>query len=89
MKKVSIDPIIFTAAPNYKCVVISCLLTNSGYNEALWKKLMLKTNYYVKNTWLKTLTNFPVFMKCGSFTGSLAKTPIVIGLPQKLFAGEF
>ena len=59
MIPISINNLIYNACPQFVSVQFECDVTNSDYNDALWREIESFTNYFRNNYKIKDINKFP------------------------------
>lgn len=75
MKKVSIEPTIYVAAPNFHALIVSCNLTNSEYNDGLWQELNAEIEQFRKKFVVADINKLPGIFEMRQLYKKLGKDP--------------
>ncbi len=75
MIPISINNLIYNACPQFVSVQFECDVTNSDYNDALWREIESFTNYFRNNYKIKDIIKFPPILATRNTYKKLGKEP--------------
>ena len=75
MIPISINNLIYNACPQFVSVQFECDVTNSDYNDALWREIESFTNYFRNNYKIKDINKFPPILATRNTYKKLGKDP--------------
>jgi len=75
MKKIAIEPVILIAASNYKGLVLTCSLTNSDYDKALWDEIYAENERLSQRYVVEDINKLPGIFEMRQLYKKLGKDP--------------
>ena len=75
MIPISINNLIYDACPQFVSVQFECDVTNSDYNELLWREIESFTNNFRENNQIKDINKFPPILATRNTYKKLGKEP--------------
>ena len=75
MIPIFINNLIYNACPQFVSVQFECDVTNSDYNDALWREIESFTNYFRNNYKIKDINKFPPILATRNTYKKLGKEP--------------
>jgi len=75
MKKISIEPAILDAAPNYQGIVICCSLVNTDIDETLWVEINAEMELLSQKYVIEDINKLPGILEMRQLYRKLGKDP--------------